>query len=80
MNWTGLREFSLQRNRLGPKFAAGLVQTLGKDKYLKVLNISGNYIDQHDLSSIVKNALTVNRSLVGFDARLNPGCTEKIEK
>jgi len=29
---------------------------------------------------VVKLALTENVSLVGFDARLNPGCTDKIEK
>lgn len=28
---------------------------------------------------IIKLALIENNSIIGFDARLNPGCTEKIE-
>ena len=32
------------------------------------------------LKSIIKLALMENNSIVAFDARLNPGCSEKVER
>lgn len=68
------------RNRLGDNFAKNLQKAICFDKYLKVINISGNQISEYGMKTIVKLALMENSSLIGFDARLNPGCTEKIER
>ena len=59
-------------------FAKHLVKTLTYDKYLKVLDMSGNRLGMDGLSMIVKLALAENPSVVAFDARMNPGSTEKI--
>ena len=45
-----------------------------------MINISGNQITEYGLKFIVKLALMDNTSLMGFDARLNPGCNEKVER
>lgn len=42
--------------------------------------MSGNLISEYGLKLIVKLALMENTSLIGFDARLNPGCNEKVER
>ena len=76
----GLRELVLMRNRLGDGFAKDLQKALCLDKYLKVINVAGNHISEYGLKLIVKLALMENTSIIGFDARLNPGCTEKIER
>ena len=68
------------RNRLGDGFAKSLQSALCLDKYLKVINVSGNKITDYGLKLIIKMALMENTSLIGFDARLNPGCTEKVER
>jgi len=68
------------RNKLGDAFGKDLQKTLTYDKYLKVINIAGNQIRQHALKIIIKLALMENTSIVAFDARLNPGCTEKVER
>ena len=68
------------RNRFGDGFAKSLQSALCLDKYLKVINVSGNRITDYGLKLIIKMALMENTSLIGFDARLNPGCTEKVER
>ena len=68
------------RNRLSDGFAKCLQHALTLDKYLKVVNVSGNKITDYGLKLITKMALMENTSLIGFDARLNPGCTEKVER
>jgi hypothetical protein len=47
---------------------------------LKFIDLSGNKISEYGLKYLVKLALLENSSIVGFDARLNPGCTEKIQR
>ena len=68
------------RNRFGDGFAKNLQRALSIDKYLKIVNISGNQITEYGLKFIVKLALMDNTSLIGLDARLNPGCSEKLER
>ena len=80
IHYSGLREIILMRNQLGDVFGKDLKNTLMYDKYLKVINVAGNKIGQHTLKLIVKLALMENNSIVAFDARLNPGCTEKVER
>lgn len=70
----------MARNKLTDDFAYAITKTLGYDKYMKIIDVSGNKISAHALSYVIKNALLDNSSLVGFDARLNPGTTEKIER
>lgn len=50
------------------------------DKYIKVINIAGNYISQYGIKLIIKLALIENNSVIAFDARLNPGCSEKTDR
>lgn len=76
----GLREIILMRNRLGDRFARSLQNALSYDKYLKVINLAGNDITQAGLKVLIKQALIDNTSIVAFDARLNPGCTDKISR
>ena len=76
----GLRELILMRNRLGDGFAKNLQHAISIDKYLKVINISGNRISEFGMKSILKEGLMENSSIVGFDARLNPGTTVKVER
>ena len=42
--------------------------------------MAGNRIGSVGLKTIVKLALMDNNSIVAFDARLNPGCSEKVER
>jgi hypothetical protein len=35
---------------------------------------------EYGLKVIIKLALLENTSIIAFDARLNPGCTEKIQR
>jgi hypothetical protein len=79
-HFVGLREIILMRNRLGDRFARSLQNALSYDKYLKVINLSGNDISQVGLKVLIKQALIDNASIVAFDARLNPGCTDKIQR
>ena len=76
----GLREIILMRNRLGDGFAKCLQKALSYDKYLKVINLAGNNISQFGIQLLIKLALIDNNSILGFDARLNPGSTEKTER
>lgn len=55
-------------------------QALCYDKYLKSIDVSGNKIGAFGIKSIIKLALMENGSIVAFDARLNPGVTEKVER
>lgn len=50
------------------------------DKYLKVIDVAGNKIKEQGFRVIIKLGLLENSSLVSFDPRLNPGCTDKIKK
>ena len=70
----------LRRNKLGDKFATSLQQALCYDKYIKAIDISGNKIGAYGIKTIIKQALMENSSIVAFDARLNPGVTEKVER
>jgi hypothetical protein len=45
---------------------------------MKAIDLSGNKITEYGLKVIIKLGLLENTSVIAFDARLNPGCTEKI--
>ena len=77
---TGLREIVLRRNKLSDQFAKLLQKALTYDKYIKVINVAGNEISKEGLQQIIKLALIDNNTIVAFDARLNPGCTEKLQR
>ena len=68
------------RNRLGDGFAKSLQKALTYDNYLKVINISGNNISDFGIKCLIKLALIENTSIVAFDARCNPGSSEKNER
>lgn len=74
----GIRTIILKRNKLGDKFAEALQSCLASDKYIKQFDLAGNKISQFGLKCILKLALVENASVLAFDVRLNPGCTEKI--
>ena len=80
MNQSGLRQLILIRNKLGDTFAKSLQQALCYDQYIKSIDVAGNRIGSNGLKTIIKLALMENNSIVAFDARLNPGCTEKVER
>lgn len=44
LNESGIRCIILTRNKLGDSFAVALQKALSNDKYLKVVDIAGNYI------------------------------------
>jgi hypothetical protein len=77
---TGIRTLILRRNNFADGFAHTISHALFSDKYLKKIDISGNYLSAHGLSVIVKQGLMENTSLMCFDARINPGFTEKIQR
>lgn len=77
---SGLREIILMRNKLGDRFAKMLQKALLYDKFLKVINLAGNEIGRDGLKRIIKLALVESSSIVAFDARLNPGCTDQVQK
>lgn len=70
----------MKRNKFKNDFALQLQKILFSDKYLKAIDISGNKIDEYGLKVIIKLGLLENTSIIAFDARLNPGCTEKIQR
>ena len=70
----------MKRNKFKNDFALQLQKILFCDKYLKAIDISGNKIDEYGLKVIIKLGLLENTSIIAFDARLNPGCTEKIQR
>ena len=78
INSKGLRKLILKRNNFTTEFAIQLQQTLSSDKYIKAIDLSGNKITEYGLKYLIKLALMENTSVICFDARLNPGCTEKI--
>ena len=80
LNQSGLREIILKRNKLGDTFAKSLQKALGYDKYIQSIDLAGNRIGPIGLKLIIKMALIDNPSIVAFDARLNPGCSEKVER
>lgn len=78
INVQGIRELILKRNKFKNDFAIQLQKTLFSDKYLKAIDISGNRIEEYGMKVIIKLGLLDNTSIIAFDSRLNPGCTEKI--
>ena len=77
----GIRELILRRNNLGDGFAKAIAQTLSYEKYMRVIDVSGNQITEEGLSEVIKKGLMENQTLLCFDARINPGFTsEKIRK
>lgn len=45
-----------------------------------MIDLAGNKIKEYGFKLIIKLALLENQSVLAFDARLNPGCTEKIQR
>lgn len=80
INSQGLRQIILKRNLFKNDFAQALQKTLFSDKYIKAIDLSGNRIEEFGLKVIIKLGLLENTSVIAFDARLNPGCTEKIQR
>lgn len=80
MNQSGLRRLILTRNKLGDNFAKSLQKALCYDKYIKSIDVAGNRIGSVGLKLIIKLSLMENNSIIAFDARLNPGCSEKVER
>ncbi len=80
LNNSGIRNLILRRNKLSDGFASLLAQTLYSDKYLKKIDVSGNNINEHAFKVIIKTGLLENNSLICFDARINPGFTEKVQR
>lgn len=70
----------MSRNKLGDTFAKSLQGALSYDKYVKSIDVAGNRIGPAGLKSLIKGALLENNSILVFDARLNPGCSEKVER
>lgn len=79
-NDAGIRKIILRRNKLSDKFALSLQKTLFSDKYLKVVDLAGNKIKEPGFKVLIKLALLENGSILSFDGRLNPGCTDKIRR
>jgi Ran GTPase-activating protein (RanGAP) involved in mRNA processing and transport len=78
-HYSGLRELILTRNKFGDGFAKGLTKFLIYDKYIKVIDLAANRITPVGLNILIKNAFKEhNDSIVAFDARMNPGCSERI--
>jgi len=65
---------------MAESFAHALAECLKFDQYLKVVDISQNRFSLECMKELVQGALAENSSLLCFDARMNPGCTEKIKK
>ena len=80
LNQSGLRELILARNKLTDEFAKRLQQALCYDKYIKLIDLAGNNISGNGLKLILKNAFMENNSIMAFDIRLNPGCSEKVQR
>jgi Ran GTPase-activating protein (RanGAP) involved in mRNA processing and transport len=76
----GLRVLLLKRNKFSDGFAKLIAKTLFKDKYLKKIDVSGNFIREHAFSTIIKTGLIENTSIVCFDARINPGFSPKVHE
>ena len=58
--------------------AQHLVKTLSRDRYIKVMDLAGNRFTTVGLNLVVKMALAENNSIVSFDARINPGASDKL--
>jgi Ran GTPase-activating protein (RanGAP) involved in mRNA processing and transport len=76
----GLRAVVLKRNKFSDGFAKLIAQCLFKDKYLKKIDLSGNFIHEHGFKTIIKTGMLENSTLVCFDARINPGFTPKVHE
>ena len=76
----GIRAIILQRNKLGSQFVAGLNNVLMNDKYIKSIDLSGNKIDEHSMSMLIKRSLKQNTTLTNLDCRVNAGCTPNNQK
>jgi hypothetical protein len=57
-----------------------MVKCLKYDRFLKVIDISGNKFTTESLKELVKYALKENATLISLDITNSPGCTEKLRK
>ena len=79
-NKTGFRVLILRRNLFEDKFARRLASILTKDNYIREIDITGNQITDHGLKVLMKIGVLWNTTLLKIDARLNPGCTSKLQR
>ena len=74
---SGLCEVKLSFNRFGAEFSKSLSQFIKYDRYVRVIDVSHNQID--NLKELV-SAIKGSEALVAFDARFNKGYSSKLHK
>jgi hypothetical protein len=79
-NKKGIREIILKRNNLGENFMVNLSNCLRYDRFLKVIDVSGNFISESSLRHFLKHSLQENNTLISFVANKNPGINDKFKK
>jgi hypothetical protein len=57
-----------------------LSNCLRYDRFLKVIDVSGNFITESSLRHFLKHSLQENNSLISFVASKNPGLNDKMKK
>jgi hypothetical protein len=70
----------LKRNYLGEEFMDGLSSCIKYDRFLKVIDITGNLIGEQSFRQLIKNSIKENHTLVSFSVLKNPGLTDKFRK
>jgi hypothetical protein len=79
-NRRGLREVVLKRNNLGEQFMDSLTGCLKYDRFIKVIDLSDNLIQESSIKRVVKYSLRENTTIVSFMVNKNPGLTDKYRK
>jgi Ran GTPase-activating protein (RanGAP) involved in mRNA processing and transport len=74
----GMLQINISDNHLTANFIEAIADTLKVDRYLKVLNISHNCIDEQGCSLLV-GVLKENRVIIALDIRGNPGYNASLE-
>jgi hypothetical protein len=79
-NRRGLREIVLKRNKLGAEFMEALSVTLRHDRFIKVIDVSQNLINEQSFKYLVNHSLQENTTLTTFEVQGNPGLSDKLRK
>ena len=66
-NRRGLREIVLKRNNLGAEFMLALSNTLRYDRFIKVIDVSQNLINEQSFKYLVNHSLQENTTLTTFE-------------
>jgi centrosomal protein CEP78 len=69
---SGICELNLSYNRLGTVFVQDIINFLKNDRWLRSLNLRGNFIDTTGIQ-LINDILDRNHSIVSLDIRDNPG-------